>query len=216
MNRRTFLEWAAGIVFCTALPPVSEAQTIDECNTTGTVCRAGITLSNALLAYAAQQMPLWCWAASIEMIFRAHGYYVPQADIVRAVYGDVVNLPAFSGYSMSTQLNRDWTDSQGRRFRVALSGLYDFDARAFNLSHSQVIGALKAGNPLLYANLSHAMMLGIVDYYPASPEPGFRAFGFADPWPGNGLRGATDNREMVAMHRGGHLRYLALPVITPI
>ena len=221
MNRRAFLQSVAGTAFAAVLPcrsesaPANPATTIDECSTDGRVCRAGISLSTALMAYASQQMSVWCWAASIEMIFRAHGYYVPQQEIVQAVYGRVVNLPAFSGYTISTQLNRSWTDTRGRNFTVRIDGLYDHDAHIFGLSNSAVVNALQAGNPLIYGNVSHAMMLGIVDYYPVSPEPQFRAAGFADPWPGIGLRGLSDPLEIVAMDVGGKLRYLAVPIVTP-
>lgn len=73
---------------------------------------------------------------------------------------------------------------------------------------------------MLLCNMSHAMVLGIVDYLPGS-EPIFHAAGFIDPWPyqdprEGGTHGLTDLRDLVAIENGGHMRYLAMPMFTPL
>lgn len=177
-----------------------------------TVCRAGITLSQAMLAYANQQSSLWCWAATIHMVFRHYGYFVAQETIVSTAYGGSFNWAA-SGSVISRQLNRQWLDAKGRTFHAKLEGLYDHDERVAGITNSKIVDALKNGQPLVYGNKSHAMLLGMVDYY-KEDNITFRAAGFADPWPGKGLRGAEDLLELVAMGNNGHMRYLALPVIS--
>src|SRR5436853_6416126 len=103
------------------------AQAIDLCGVpTGAIgCRAGMTSKKLQEVRANQRTEDWCWAASLEMIFRANGFFVPQEEFVLAVYGRLVNLPAIAGYVMTSQLNRTWTDLAGRRFRVDVAGLYD-------------------------------------------------------------------------------------------
>jgi hypothetical protein len=39
--------------------------------------------------------------------------------------------------------------------------------------------------------------------------------GFADPWPGMGIRGPHSPFEGRAMHAGGEMRYLCLPRVMP-
>jgi hypothetical protein len=94
----------------------------------GQVCEAGVSLPHIAQAYDTQQQTQWCWAASIEMIFRFYGYNVPQPAIVQQTYGAVTNMPAVTGYVISQNLNRNWVDQNGKHFHVQIEGLYDADA----------------------------------------------------------------------------------------
>ena len=161
MDRRTFLSAsAAGLIWSN----LAFAQAIDICGVRfpdGTIgCRAGMTLSSALAIRANQRTSVWCWAASLEMIFRANGYVVPQEGFVEAVYRRLVDLPAFTGYAITNQLNRDWIDANNRRCRVEIEGLYDFDSHVWGITNTQIVNALRTGHPLLLCNTHHAMVLG--------------------------------------------------------
>src|SRR5438477_9375625 len=150
MDRRTCLLGLSASLFGSK---IGCAQAIDMCGVplpSGAVgCRAGMTLNKAWEVRANQRTEVWCWAASLEMIFRANGFFVPQEEFVLALYGRLVSLPAFAGYAMTNQLNREWTDAGGRRFRVHIAGLYDFDARIAGLTNAQIVDALRTGRPLL-------------------------------------------------------------------
>lgn len=218
MERRTFLLAIGGLAFCNE---PAWADAIDMCGSLPTGipgCRAGMTTAAALEVRANQKTEVWCWAASLEMIFKANGYSVPQERFVEAVYGRLVSLPAFAGYAMTAQLNRQWTDTQGKTFHVQIDGLYDYDAGIGRLTPADIVNALRTGRPLLLCNTHHAMVLGIVDYIPG-PMPQIVAAGLIDPWPyqdmsQGGTHGLTDLRDLVPIQYGGQLRYLALPKFT--
>jgi hypothetical protein len=181
----------------------------------GQVCEAGVEVAKVVQRYDDQDLSQWCWAATISMIFAQYGYQVGQPRIVKDVYGVVVNMPALSGATISKQLTRTWTDDTGKKFNVQVEGLYDFDAGIVGITNAQIVNALKAGRPLVFGNQSHAMMQCSVAYMPTPMGPQIINVGFADPWPGNGLRGPAYPGEALAMHVGGAMRYLALPKITP-
>lgn len=180
----------------------------------GPACEAGVDVAKVIEQYDPQDLSQWCWAAAISMIFAQYGYEVSQRRIVKAVYGVEINMPALSGGVISKQLSRSWTDDNGQKFNVRIEGLYDFDAQQLGLTNAQIVSALKGGRPLVYGNQSHAMMMFSVAYANTPHGPNIFNAGFADPWPGRGLRGPDHPGEMFPMHMGGAIRYLALPKIS--
>jgi len=206
MKRRDFLSGLGAAGVAIAASPV---QAYNNCQVMpfGQLCEAGVNLPTMIEAYDPQHMSQWCWAASIEMVFRYYGYQVSQQTIVQQTYGFVGNIPAVTGMAITRNLNRTWTDETGRRFRVSVRGLYDADANILGITDPQIVNALMNEQPLLFGNRSHAMVLVSVAYTPMQ----IVNVGFADPWPGNGLRGPVNPREGLAMHRGGEMRYLCLP-----
>lgn len=97
-----------------------------------------------------QHLSQWCWAACIETVFRYYGYIVPQADIVKQTWGEIVNLPAYPSQILSN-LNGLWVDANGKKFLV--SG----DVLSANL----VTAAqdLSQDMPLIIGSMGHAMVL---------------------------------------------------------
>jgi hypothetical protein len=65
-----------------------------------------------------QEESNWCWAASIQSIFRTKGLDVEQSDLVTAAYGDVVNAtaPGFDG--TLRLLNRIVVDIDGTEWEI--------------------------------------------------------------------------------------------------
>ena len=217
LSRRQALLGAAGSLASLA-GWIVEARAYQGCLPTpmGPACEAGINITRLPTIYATQEMSQWCWAASLEMIFSYYGYSVPQQAIVQATFGMVDNLPAFSGAFISSNLNRTWIDSGGRRFRSEIRGLYDFNAGMVALNNQMIIEALAQERPLLLGNTSHAVVLTAVSYSQAAWGPDIFNIGVLDPWPGIGMRGAQSPAELVPMHKGGQLRYLATPTISMV
>ncbi|NVK20608.1 MAG: C39 family peptidase [Methylocystaceae bacterium] len=206
MERRQFIVGAAATTGFGAVPEPSKAYT--RCN--GVLCEAGLRLPEISKAYQNQKMSQWCWAASIQMVFRYYGYHVSQPDIVRETYGHVGNIPAVTGLAISRNLQRSWKDSFGNYFSVEIEGLYDFDLGITNISDSQIISAMNSERPIVIGTTSHAMVLTAVAFDRKFDPPRIVNIGFADPWPyGPSLRGGQI--EGVPMHRGGMMRYLCLP-----
>lgn len=192
------------------------AQAYEKCmpHPYGQICEAGVKVKQVIEAYDDQNMNQWCWAASISMVFANYGYHVSQDRIVKEAYGGIVNMGAM-GTTISKQINRVWTDDSGKKFKVEIEGLYDFDMGVVGITNPQIVNALKAEHPLIFGNKTHAMMQFSVAYIPSPMGPQIVNVGFADPWPGNGLRGPMYPGEALAMHAGGAMRYLALPKVTP-
>ncbi|VVP24535.1 hypothetical protein PS862_04031 [Pseudomonas fluorescens] len=210
MNRRQLL---TGLTIALAGIPL-ETFAYQQCNPAG-ACEVGISMQRLHQTYATQQMSQWCWAASIQMIFSYYGYYVSQQAIVLQVYGTISNIPALSGSVVSQALTRRWIDQNGNRFDVRLIAAYDADAGVNAINNQLILQSLAQERPLVFGNLSHAMVLTAAAFQNTPMGPQIFNLGFMDPWPGNGIRGLTDPLELRPMHLGGHIRYLALPIITP-
>lgn len=208
----TFSAAAAG-----ALLPTRCAHAYLQCQQTavGEACEAGVARARLPTFYAFQELPQWCWAASVSMIFKYYGYDVSQQQIVEAVYGATVNLPAMAGATISQQLNREWVDARGRRFRSTMQGLFDADAGVMTLNNQEIIQTLASERPLLLGNTTHAVVLTAIGYFATPMGPNIVNIGVLDPWPGIGMRGAQSPAELVPMPYGGALRYLALPLVQP-
>ncbi|MGE8063577.1 papain-like cysteine protease family protein [Pseudomonas sp. NPDC089569] len=210
MNRRQLLAFLT--IAASGLPLKIFAY--QRCNNSG-VCEVGISMNRLQQTYANQYMSQWCWAASIQMIFAYYGYNVSQPDIVLQAYGTINNLPALSGAVISQALTRRWIDQNGRQFDVRLLAAYDADAGVYAINNQLILQSLAQERPLVFGNLSHAMVLTAAAFQNTPMGPQIFNLGFMDPWPGNGIRGLIDPLELRPMHLGGHLRYLALPIVTP-
>lgn len=171
-------------------------------------CYAAMPAGSLQMIYANQQQSQWCWAASIQMLFRSYGYNVSQARIVQETFGTLVNMPAGSGAVISKQINRQWRDDQNRNFRSSLVAAYDFDFGIAAINNTFLVNNLDQNQPLIYGNKSHAMLLTRVEYIPTPAGPRIIAAGVLDPWPGNGARGLSQG-ELHPVHLGGEMRYLA-------
>ncbi len=207
MDRRRFLRTL------TALPALAVAgqAAAHVCQPHGyhaMSCRVGIDLRQFQYAAQPQFQSQWCWAACISMLFAHHGFAVSQERIVREVYGAPVNMPAMAGAMIAGQLNRPWIDDRGRRFNARLGAAYDFDAGFRNLDNHMILAELAAGRPLVMGTRNHAIVLTALDYIPTPMGPNIIGGMAFDPWPGKGLR-QLDHSELMAMHMGGALRFLA-------
>ncbi|MFS8047040.1 papain-like cysteine protease family protein [Rhizobium sp. BR 314] len=215
MDRRKFLK---GGLACAIGGQVGvfDAKAYQNCvpapNFTGQLCEVGVPPPVLVTALDIQQATMWCWAASISMIFSYYGVPVSQQRIVTEAFGSPYNLPA-NGTLISAQLSRIWLDDNGNRFSAHLEGVYDADVNMFGITNSMIVAALRSEQPLIMGNVSHAMVLVSAAYVPTAPQPTVVNVGLLDPFPGIGRRGPQSPAEMTPMHMGGALRYLALPRI---
>lgn len=159
----------------------------------------------------------WCWAASISMICKHHGYNLSQSSIVSDQYGGPVNLPG-DDTVLKKELNKVWTDDDGKRFAVSAQ-IFSAALGTFDLANTAVVDELRSGRPLLNGSKSHATVTVRVDYIDTGSNPDVKRVHVIDPWPGAApgpqMARFLDNGEMVAVQKGGSLRFLASIHIKP-
>jgi hypothetical protein len=213
LSRRSLIQSSLAV---SALAVAHPAQAYVSCNDFGQ-CNVGIDLDRLSRVYATQKQDLWCWAASISMIFAYYGYDVPQEQIVTDAYGGLVNERGRSMTHMAQLMHRDWRDSQGRWFRSQIVAAYDAAMNYIQLDNRFIVNELVSERPLLFGNMTHAMVLtAVTTWTSATGEVMLQNMGFMDPWPGRGLRGLDSYDEGVAQHLGGKMTFLASPQVTPL
>ena len=180
------------VVAALALLTAAPAQAREQCGPAGAdgsrQCRAGIAAEKVRQLAVKQEQPQWCWAASISMIFAAHGYTVAQQEIVKDGLGIVASLPAPSGQAMSQSMSGTWLDDEARLFRTSVLAS-DARAKRFEITNQHVIAELAAGRPLLLGAAGHAVVLVGLDFE-RLPGGAVRITSgtVIDPVPGQGVR----------------------------
>lgn len=123
----------------------------------------------------------WCWAACISACFRWHGYRVPQATIVSALFGAQIDQGA-TIREMRDVIYADWVDAGGRPFfgipimAIGAEGARRLLARNISIHH-----------PAIVCSLSHAM-LAVGAAYVRNGDNGVSQVSWIDvydPWPGS-------------------------------
>ncbi len=173
--RRSFL--AAALV--STLFAESAQREFRVCDPFGN-CR--VYLSRRPVTVIAQQTAVWCWAASLAMLFDYYGHPVQQARIVSRYF--LAPIPVTGPPWVLTQaLNTTWTDDNGRQFRVRSRITDRYTGSLFQVSDTDVLNALAADQPVFYADATHAMILVQADYTNSPFGPYVRAGWAIDPWP---------------------------------
>lgn len=144
-----------------------------------------LTAATAMAHTITQYAPQWCWAASLETVFRLWGYQVNQFRLVHDAWGSIVNMPADTERILY-DLNRVWIDDTGKRFLVKSYIRPTVSAIAYDLRNNMpaLLGYL---NP---NGTGHAVVLLAMRYYAYAPS-GYTAVlseTVHDPWPGRGNR----------------------------
>ncbi|MEZ5666421.1 MAG: papain-like cysteine protease family protein [Alphaproteobacteria bacterium] len=149
-------------------------------------CEAGISrevASATAAAVGSQHLNQWCWAACIEMVFRFHGFHVPQERIVEETWGGIVNMPAWPEQILGN-LNRPWRDDGGRPFEV--------ESDAYTANEFTAAQDLAENKPLIIGTMGHAMVLTSILYRRDAQGNGeVTGAVVRDPWPGVGRRQLT-------------------------
>jgi hypothetical protein len=115
------------------------------------------------------------------MLFRYYGFDLPQEEIVRETWGEIINLPAEADQILAS-LNRPWRDRQGQAFRVT----GDTDSA----SPDTAVADLADNMPLLIGTRGHAMVLTSLTYVQGLDDDLLEVIEAVvrDPWPGRGRR----------------------------
>lgn len=188
----------------------SQAAAYERCANTyaGPSCEVGLSPGRWESVYASQRASVWCWAATLEMLFKVYGHNVSQETIVETTYGQLVNLPAVDTAQIVALTNRDWVDDDGEEFTARLVAAYDARYNFGNINNAMIIEALRNEEPLVYCNQSHMMLLTALAYSPTPMGPNVYNLGFFDPWPGRGARGPDNAAELRIAHQGGAIMFI--------
>lgn len=170
----------------------------------GPIMRVSIDPRAFAQNFRAQQLPEWCWAASIANIYAFYHHPLQQPEIVQAVYGTVVNLPAMSAQMIAAQVNRPWRDDTGRLFQARLTAAYDFQAGVVAINNMYIVNELAHGRPLLVCNTHHCMVITAVDY---TPSQVLQVWVF-DPWPLSPTIHVLPPQEAIPANLGGQLMFV--------
>ena len=185
VSRRAALSLGAAAL---VLPTAALAQA--RCGRVGAssqeACTVGLQGSGDVVR---QLKPHWCWAACIQTIFATHGYNVPQERIVQKVFGDPVDEAA-NAKEIISAINGRWTVDPGKNFQANGFILWD---RVADFEQPDAIATmvkeLDNGNPLIFANERHTMVLTSMTY---SEGPrgsiNVESLTVRDPWPDSPAR----------------------------
>jgi len=135
---------------------------------------------------ASQQMPQWCWAASIQMVLNYYGVSITQPQIVARTYGvdPFGNLPNWSGnfQAITANLNNWNFDNMGSQYSVS-SSVYPGAPRP-----DVLVNELSNGHPIMIGyksgpNSGHAVVITAVDFTPTPQGIRINSIVVRDPWP---------------------------------
>lgn len=172
-------------------------------------CRSEIDIDQVELAATLQHCPMWCWAASISAVFKFFDHDVDQEDIVRGTYGQLGCLPALRPIQIAQALSKSWTDNDGDRFRLRITSAYDPYSGINATNNAIIVNELNHNRPLIYCNTHHAMVVSAVDYRPTPMGPMIDGVGVIDPWPDSPRLHPLSRPEIVPVHLGGQMTFLA-------
>ena len=127
-----------------------------------------------------QKMSLWCWAASLSVIYTASGHPISQESIVIQNFGKPENATGGDFLTFSGRLNRVYTDDDGKEFRSVATGI---------ATTQEAADALDNDLPILYTTSHHATVQFSITYQVAPNGPvAFKGGEIWDPEPGIGNR----------------------------
>jgi hypothetical protein len=153
------------------------------------LCEAAIDPSKLTEVVAAERQSAGGWAASLEMVFRYHGHPVAQQTLAKSLTGVPIGDPAVSASVITTALNREWVDDNGRALRTRAVA-FDAESGSFGVKNEDIVRELREDHPLLVATITHAMLITAIQYL--SPPNGgvsqLTGVTVHDPWPGEGRR----------------------------
>jgi hypothetical protein len=178
VSRRAAIAWGAGLLVAPSIA-LADMRTARGANGEE-ICGLDVDASEA----ARQLKPHWCWAACIQTIFAAHGYNVSQNQIVQKIFGDQKDQSA-TGPQIVSAIDGHWTGDRGHAFQADGFVLWD-RVGGFERPDALSIAVkeLQAGNPLIFANDRHTMVLTSMRYNEgAKGEINVDQLTVRDPWP---------------------------------
>lgn len=168
-------------------------------------CEVGIPLYN--LPSAQQRCQNWCWAACVEAIFSFAGYHIPQEELVRTVYGDLICRPGTAS-DVERLMNGRWIDGGGRRFQARTSTILNVQRNQWsqfiieNVAHS-----LAARRPVIAfigpssGTVGHAVVVTALSYLQDTYGRYIvQNIIVRDPWPDSPNRRELGGDELQRLH----------------
>ena len=212
-RRRLLLGLAA---FGIGMTPWRGAQAELNCSQIpgGRACDALIRTSRFANVRAVQQTLVWCWAATLEMIFRWHGHPISQQSIVSQTFGAPVVTTA-NPLVLINAVNRAYRDDAGRPFQVS-ARVWGPDYGLAQIDNRTLVDSLSRERPLVVCNMSHMMALVGINFVQGSMGLQVRQAWVADPM----LLGQVSPdlaagfryllpAEIIPATQGGQLRFVA-------
>lgn len=202
---------ASGLAMSGAANACATFQASMICQQSG-VHFAGIR-PNEFDLISGQQTMVWCWAATLEMIFGWHGRNISQASIVTQVYGAPINAP-IKRLPLLKAIERTFTDDDGDDFDVT-SQVYDLYTGQLSIGNDDILKEFKARRPVIYCNATH-MVAALGARYsnhgtPYSPNVTICEVLVADPLPPyiGSFRSLSVCEMVPAAFPGGQLSFVA-------
>lgn len=215
VDRRLFLSLACASAAHLALTGQALGELVCGSTPAGQSCDARILSSRFASVRAVQRTLVWCWAATLEMIFRWHGRSISQESIVVQTFGTAAVVQA-NPIVLINAINRTYRDDSGAAFQVR-ARVWGPDYQMAQIDNGTLINSLSRDRPLVVCNMSHMMVLIGMNYlrYPNGMVEVRQAW-VADPM----LIGQVTNdlapgfrylqpAEMIPMTAGGQLRFAA-------
>lgn len=204
MNRRSFLHISLGLavsgILKAAVMPIGPQSPMGQ--------RWRAFVSNPVREV--QNCEFWCWAASISMIFKAHGHNLSQDEIVRRSFNSSTAFCVTGSSSLvGNSLSRSWVDSNNVLFTSQVIAAYDIYNQLYAINNMIIISELANNRPLLYANMHHAMVIVSAEYIMTQMGPTIQSVWVLDPWPASPAFHALTVSEMLPAHLGGEMTFLA-------
>lgn len=160
IQKRAFIK--AGVASLPLTLNAAYGETVCEPKPYGSWCDSMIHSSKFSRVRALQQTMVWCWAATLEMIFRWHGRDISQRTIVEQTFGSPLNVPA-SPIVLAQSINRSYSDQNGKTFNVR-SKIWSPDFGVQQINNHDIIKELHNERPMVVCNLTHMMVLVGVNY----------------------------------------------------
>jgi hypothetical protein len=144
---------------------------VEECT-----ARINATVVVAVPADSAKII-LWCWAASLSMIFTAEGHPISQEQIISQNLDNTEDKPTGDFLGFADRINRNYIDANGKKFTSSSMQIF---------STEDIARSLSEGFPVLFFNFNHHSVVQTSITYYHSFNGGFRMKNgiFWDPFPG--------------------------------
>jgi len=203
MHRRIVLKSALGML----LPGFAQAAL----NPVGPgISRAWVSHPVRVL----QKCPLWCWAASVSMVFASNDHPTDQMKIVQRSLGGAMACTTAMPTTIGQDLSQHWVDDNGDDFDSTVTAAYDVWNGIYTLSNAFIVNELSNDRPLLYCNSHHAMLLVAVDFIATPMGPNIIAAGVVDPWWQAPAFHPLTPAELRPAHLGGQMNFLAAAIVS--
>jgi Papain-like cysteine protease AvrRpt2 len=125
-----------------------------------------------------QKTSVWCWAASLSLIFTYEGHPISQEQIIIQNFDSLENAPAGDFLNFEDKLNGEYIDANGKKFTSDAIQIFSIA----DATHSLILGY-----PILFKGIHHAFVQTAITKKNTS-ESGYTGMvgTFWDPEPGVG------------------------------